>query len=466
MARHTRRDCSIQLQLSSGANVFEYLKSLSINPADHLTAVQALPGGKVDVTFLSEDVKRRFWPTISSSTNVTATSYADTVKVVSVLHVPHELNDNAVRFVLGKFGKVICGRFLTHRDYPSLYNGVRQYKMELTTDIPSSLNLGGRDCWVRYAGQPRTCLKCGKCGHEAKECDVTKCYKCLQFGHVVRNCTADQKCTTCGKPGHSFRNCPVSFSNKLKCSTAWIRGGAEVAEEQQIQECGVEKGCQSVTQEKTSLVSSDAIDDVTTSDDSTEVIPETPTDFTLSGMEGESVLQDLVSGQCWADSQPDTPAQEPDLMDVQVDVHHTPATKHVKKGSDEDMSPFIEVRRGLKRPPSSPPRRSRSLPRFTPAVQRARDIVRASNVITEEKPWYECPSNGCSMKFRSFRDALCHLKDRHPGDKPQRFQCPLRMCATGCNSPSEWANHLATKHPDFVTQHDVHWFDTYFLLDV
>ncbi|KAJ8018152.1 hypothetical protein HOLleu_44015 [Holothuria leucospilota] len=139
MADNLRRDFSVLLSLTGKEDVFDVLDELGVLPAEHSSGVQQrLPGNRFDVTFKSADIRRRSWPVFNSATKLTAWSdkfsYAGPTSLVTVLHVPLELDDNIVN---------------------------------------------GLQCLVRYNRQPRTCLKCSLDGHEAKTCDNRRCFKCF-----------------------------------------------------------------------------------------------------------------------------------------------------------------------------------------------------------------------------------------------------------------------------------------------
>lgn len=45
---------------------------------------------------------------------------------------------------------------------------------------------------------------------------VSKCAKYQKFGHVVKNCRAEEVCASCSTPGHNNKNCPNK--NAPKCA--------------------------------------------------------------------------------------------------------------------------------------------------------------------------------------------------------------------------------------------------------
>ena len=212
------RETSVHVSVDNGKSleIFKVLKEAGVDPAVHLIAVQELPNRSWDITFKSVNTMRSFLPQLEHGCGFTTNAYSSSATVVNVLHVPHELQDSAVRYVLGKYGRVIAGRYKTFKDYPNVFNGIRQYRMILKQDIPSSLQLGGRNCWVRYYGQPRTCLRCGLKDHEVKDCKYIKCYRCQAFGHLTKDCSSEIMCSICEELGHSQSNCPISFANKVQ----------------------------------------------------------------------------------------------------------------------------------------------------------------------------------------------------------------------------------------------------------
>ncbi|KAJ8048014.1 Zinc finger CCHC domain-containing protein 3 [Holothuria leucospilota] len=65
-----------------------------------------------------------------------------------------------------------------------IFNGKRQFRMELVRDIPSFLFIGGSKAHIRYFCQPRTCFRCGEEGHEARSCPTAVASARGARGHV------------------------------------------------------------------------------------------------------------------------------------------------------------------------------------------------------------------------------------------------------------------------------------------
>ncbi|KAJ8043660.1 Zinc finger CCHC domain-containing protein 3 [Holothuria leucospilota] len=82
----------------------------------------------------------------------------------------------------------------TGGELKGIFNGKRQFRMELVRDIPSFLFIGGSKAHIRYFCQPRTCFSCGEEGHEAKSCPNRRCGKCLQLGHGKADCPNEVRC--------------------------------------------------------------------------------------------------------------------------------------------------------------------------------------------------------------------------------------------------------------------------------
>eukprot|EP00057_Strongylocentrotus_purpuratus_P028332 XP_011682806.1 PREDICTED: uncharacterized protein LOC105446982 [Strongylocentrotus purpuratus] len=414
---------------------------------DHLAEVQRLPGRRVDVTFTTEMARKQFLPVLQA----------------------HEVDDNKVRFVLNRYGKVLAGRRLEYREYPGVFNGVRQYRVELNKDVPSSLSFGGRDCWVRYDGQPRTCLRCGFGGHLAKECKVVRCFKCQKEGHVAAGCKEQPTCTICGESGHSFKVCPISFAQKLRQSSGWVSGGG-VATPPELEVP------RDVPAERAAPPEPEPVDAP-----AEQVAP--------PELEPEPEPADVPAEQAAPPEPEPEPADVPAERAVSRDVHvpEEPGTSYIvdeifdwslsKLDQDSqvslpsqmsdvhtDDSSWETVRRGVKRRSSvSPRRRSRSS--HGRGGNEAKELVAETQIMKEKQRWISCKAEKCTHDFMKYESFLCHMRDRHNELTISRYACPLKSCKVTCNTPKEWLNHLAGRHPQYVSIHNIDFFDRYFLLE-
>uniref|UniRef100_A0A3B5AF18 CCHC-type domain-containing protein n=1 Tax=Stegastes partitus TaxID=144197 RepID=A0A3B5AF18_9TELE len=83
---------------------------------------------------------------------------------------------------------------------------------------------------VFYAGQPKTCRKCGCLSHLAVSCSATFCRNCKSTSHNTNDCDQPMKCNLCGSDTHTFRRCPQSYANKARQSNVgwgWYLDGGD-----------------------------------------------------------------------------------------------------------------------------------------------------------------------------------------------------------------------------------------------
>ena len=109
-------------------------------------------------------------------------------RTVFVYHYPYEEDDDRLKLALGAFGKVLDVHHQHHVGFNSVCTGTRLVKMVRELPIRRNLDVGGYRVKVWYVGQPLECDICSK-GHISRDCPVRdKCRKCLEPGHMARNC--------------------------------------------------------------------------------------------------------------------------------------------------------------------------------------------------------------------------------------------------------------------------------------
>ncbi|KAJ8043190.1 Zinc finger CCHC domain-containing protein 3 [Holothuria leucospilota] len=142
-----------------------------------------------DLKFKSDAARVKGVSCLKGVEGLTVTPYDGSV-AVTVLYLPFEVDQRLLARVLSQYGTVSEMRWCKYTvgDLKGIFNGKRQFRMELVRDIPSFLFIGGSKAHIRYFCQPRTCFRCGEEGHEAKSCPNRRCGKCLQLGHGKAEC--------------------------------------------------------------------------------------------------------------------------------------------------------------------------------------------------------------------------------------------------------------------------------------
>ena len=235
-----------------------------------------------------------------------------------MLYLNFEVDQRLVTRVLGQYGTVSDMRWCKYGEgeLKGIFNGKRQFRMELDRDIPSFLFIGGSKAHIRYFGQPRTCFKCGEEGHEARSCPNRRCGRCMQVGHVKTECPNEVRCSLCGEDGHISGSCPTSYS-------AHAGAGVEQAPEYQPSQPGPEYSTQELE----------------------EAANEVEQDFLASKQREEG------SGAPKADSPPSsllTPV-EADVMTVEEDLRLSSDSESVAMSDDGEPASASEP------PPKDPP---------------------------------------------------------------------------------------------------------------
>ena len=202
---------------------FQAYKDLKAD-IDWLKAVVKVATG-LEVTFVSETAIRKFLSLTSDKDEWEVECELSSHTLITLAprgQGGHTMvSDQTIVAFLTRFGKVVQGRRLVYRDFPTVENGVRQYRVEIrsNTTVPSVVSFGRTSFFVSYRGQTKTCLRCGSKEHLARECSIIRCHKCGEEGHHIKECPNEVLCSICGANGHSYRKCPKSYSGALRLTS-------------------------------------------------------------------------------------------------------------------------------------------------------------------------------------------------------------------------------------------------------
>ena len=183
-------------------------------PASAVRCLQRAPNGTVHISFSNSDFRDLF---VSKSSfivaNRTTVPHPARAKLVfvTVYGAPYELPDTALDHRLKKYGRIYSSRRGRVQGFPNVFNGMRHYRMDITSPIPCYLRFGKFLLRVQYDNQPKTCRRCNGLDHLAKDCQNLVCFNCDSIGHVSRSCPDSMKCCICKEHDHVAIDCPFSW---------------------------------------------------------------------------------------------------------------------------------------------------------------------------------------------------------------------------------------------------------------
>ena len=128
-------------------------------------------GKRITITAANQEVKKYIVDTLTEKFRFKykVSSFDEDEVVLNIFDVPHLMHNDRIKEMLTKYGTV--GDVIQQKDDLGFPNTVRTVVMQnLVFDIPSYIKVKGYVVQPRYPGQPRTCRKCGKRGHEGKDC--------------------------------------------------------------------------------------------------------------------------------------------------------------------------------------------------------------------------------------------------------------------------------------------------------
>ncbi|KAG0411197.1 hypothetical protein HPB47_011681 [Ixodes persulcatus] len=86
-------------------------------------------------------------------------------------HVP----DDALRAVLGPYGKILGASHPKYKDRPTLYTGKSAVCIEMKKAVSNFINVTGHRAMCENRGMKRVCARCGQEGHFGVACRTPLC---------------------------------------------------------------------------------------------------------------------------------------------------------------------------------------------------------------------------------------------------------------------------------------------------
>ena len=187
-----------------------------------------LVNGSVEVCFVDQDSLISFHAVAPEAWNIKSELKQE--KLITIIPQVGEghsqVSDQAMSAAMSTYGKVVKGKRLFFREFPTIENGMRQFITEPKrhVTIPSSICFGNAGFRILYYSQTKTCHKCHSTEHIARECPFDYCVLCNQSGHDKSECDKRHYCTICKQKGHSYDFCHLLDEvNNVTLKKSWSK---------------------------------------------------------------------------------------------------------------------------------------------------------------------------------------------------------------------------------------------------
>ena len=187
-----------------------------------------LVNGSVEVCFVDQDSLISFLAVAPEAWNIKSELKQE--KLITIIPQVGEghsqVSDQAMSAAMSTYGKVVKGKRLFFREFPTIENGMRQFITEPKrhVTIPSSIRFGKAGFRISYYSQTKTCHKCHSTEHIARECPFDYCVLCNQSGHDESECDKRHYCTICKQKGHSYDFCHLLDEvNNVTLKKSWSK---------------------------------------------------------------------------------------------------------------------------------------------------------------------------------------------------------------------------------------------------
>ncbi|XP_075122673.1 uncharacterized protein LOC142196598 [Leptodactylus fuscus] len=183
-------------------------------------SVQSFVTGLFYVTFASMEICRRYWEAVKSAAPGSPFKaflgscpvQMDERRVTVTMRNPHTPPGDIARF-LARFCTVLRDptRILNKTGY---WTGKWSVVVKLRRDgevrhLPQTFSLGNSSGLIWYPDLPKACRRCGKEGHQVKDCKADACRMCRVEGHATKDCPTAKTCNLCGMADHVYKACKM-----------------------------------------------------------------------------------------------------------------------------------------------------------------------------------------------------------------------------------------------------------------